>query len=411
MEEKQNMRPYVVFLLAGSDARRKIHARLKHKMNLFKIADDQLEEFLSENVKKYEKNRNYDWGPENRTNVSNLSHFISHRAVLEYDAVLQTLNRQSYKLAEKFIQEIFWRVYWKGWLEMRPTVWGDFKRFEIEDNEQDLLNAYNGNTGIDCFDDWVRELKETNYLHNHTRMWFASIWIFTLKLSWQSGAAFFLKHLKDGDAASNTLGWRWVAGIQTKGKHYLAKSWNIEKFTNGRHTSARLNENAEPVQERIDHPIIHPAYTPLNTKRNDSLIIFENDLNFAGRENLYGEYKNVYLVCLDNEQRKFKIAEPVLNFKNSLLCSFQEAFPHPSQITNDFHVITANEKGFDVVYPFVGESLDYINALKEELSLDVSFLHRKQDLFCINFCNKGFFNFKQNIPRIIEEIKPMTLAN
>ena len=376
-------------------------------MNLFKIADDQLEEFLSENVKKYEKNRNYDWGPENRTNVSNLSHFISHRAVLEYDAVLRTLDRQGYKAAEKFIQEIFWRVYWKGWLEMRPTVWEDFKRFEVEDNEQDLLNAYNGDTGIDCFDDWVRELRETNYLHNHTRMWFASIWIFTLKLSWQSGAAFFLKHLNDGDAASNTLGWRWVAGIQTKGKHYLAKSWNIEKFTNGRYSNIPLNECAEPIYEPINHPLIKPTYNLISQKRNDSLIIFENDLNLADREALYLEYKNVYLVCLNKDQRKFKIAKPVLEFKNSLLRSFQENASHPSVITNNFNSITEKERSFDVVYPFVGESLDYLNALKKKLALEISFLHRKQDLFCISFCNKGFFNFKQNIPQIIEEIKAL----
>ena len=58
-------------------------------------------------------------------------------------------------------------------------------------------------------------------------MWFASIWIFTLELPWQLGAEFFMQHLYDGDAASNTLGWRWVAGVQTQGKHYLASEWNL----------------------------------------------------------------------------------------------------------------------------------------------------------------------------------------
>jgi deoxyribodipyrimidine photo-lyase len=66
----------------------------------------------------------------------------------------------------------------------------------------------------------VQELVETGYLHNHARMWFASIWIFTLRLPWELGADFFLRHLLDGDAASNTLSWRWVAGLHTKGKHY-----------------------------------------------------------------------------------------------------------------------------------------------------------------------------------------------
>ena len=63
-------------------------------------------------------------------------------------------------------------------------------------------------------------------------MWFASIWIHTLELQWELGADFFLKHLLDGDPASNTLSWRWVAGIHTKGKNYIARKSNIEKYSN-----------------------------------------------------------------------------------------------------------------------------------------------------------------------------------
>ena len=67
-------------------------------------------------------------------------------------------------------------------------------------------NAIDGNTNIECFNEWVNELKENNYLHNHARMWFASIWIFTLELPWQLGAEFFMKHLYDGDAACQYFG-------------------------------------------------------------------------------------------------------------------------------------------------------------------------------------------------------------
>jgi len=66
-------------------------------------------------------------------------------------------------------------------------------------------------------------------------MWFASIWIFTLKLPWELGAAFFYEHLLDGDVASNTLSWRWVAGLQTPGKTYVARADNIAFYTDGRH--------------------------------------------------------------------------------------------------------------------------------------------------------------------------------
>ena len=78
--------------------------------------------------------------------------------------------------------------------------------------------AVTGSTGIDGFDDWARELTHTGWLHNHARMWFAFIWIFTLELPWALGADFFLRHLVDGDPASNTLSWRWVAGLYTRAK-------------------------------------------------------------------------------------------------------------------------------------------------------------------------------------------------
>ena len=108
-------------------------------------------------------------------------------------------------------------------------------------------------------------------------MWFASIWIFTLKLPWQQGAAFFLEHLLDGDSASNTLSWRWVAGLQTKGKHYLAKSWNIEKFTENRFTNIQLNESAVPIIENKFYEICPMSYSNKDIN-NEILIVFDTDL-------------------------------------------------------------------------------------------------------------------------------------
>ena len=134
---------------------------------------------------------------------------------------------------------MYWRSYWKGWLEHHPSVWPDYleqvRSLLAEAAADDALAlryhaATAGETGIAVFDAWARELTGTGYLHNHARMWFASIWIFTLKLPWQLGADFFLRHLLDGDPASNTLSWRWVAGLHTPGKHYLARPDNIGRF-------------------------------------------------------------------------------------------------------------------------------------------------------------------------------------
>jgi deoxyribodipyrimidine photo-lyase len=80
-------------------------------------------------------------------------------------------------------------------------------------------------------------------------MWFASIWIFTLRLPWELGADFFMRHLIDGDPASNTLSWRWVAGLHTRGKPYIARAQNIRRYTEDRYFPTGLDEDAAPLEE------------------------------------------------------------------------------------------------------------------------------------------------------------------
>ena len=199
-----------------------------------------LEAFLPRAGWRYASHRNADPGPERRGDTSVLSPYVRRRMVSEREVVAAVLGAEGPKRAEKFIQEVCWRTYWKGWLEARPEVWTRFlqERDIARDNlgsgaAKALAQAEAGATGIEGFDDWARELVETGWMHNHTRMWFSSIWIFTLGLPWQLGADFFLRHLVDADAASNTLSWRWTAGLQTKGKTYLATAGNIARYTDG----------------------------------------------------------------------------------------------------------------------------------------------------------------------------------
>ena len=224
-------------------------------------AIEKLKNFIEKNLSEYSRLRNFDFGPSKRENVSCLSPYVTHGVLNEIEIIKKSLAKFSFSKNEKFIQEVLWRTYWKGWLELRPNVWNDFLASlnDIRDefkNDPNYIKAIDGKTNIECFNQWVKELKEINYLHNHTRMWFASIWIFTLNLPWQLGAEFFLKYLYDGDAASNTLGWRWVGGIQTQGKHYLASEWNIKKFTNNRFQNIKLNENAPPKLSGKTYSII-----------------------------------------------------------------------------------------------------------------------------------------------------------
>ncbi|WP_421836781.1 FAD-binding domain-containing protein [Novosphingobium sp.] len=220
-----------------------------------RAALDHLRQFVPRAGASYAAGRNSDPGPGRPAAVSRLSPAVRYRLVTEQDVVAEVLGRHSFNAAGKFIQEVCWRTYWKGWLELRPSVW---QRFLAERDaaraamagSADLEAAEEGRTGIDCFDAWVRELAETGYLHNHARMWFASIWIFTLRLPWTLGADFFLRHLIDADAASNTLSWRWVAGLQTAGKTYLARADNIARYTEGRFAPCGLAQEAEALTEQ-----------------------------------------------------------------------------------------------------------------------------------------------------------------
>ena len=379
-------------------------------MDVFRDSEVELNRFLAQNLKQYSRLRNFDFGPDKRNNVSQLSKYISHRVIDEYDVVRATLGVSTYERAEKFIQEVFWRVYWKGWLEHRPTVWSDFVAFDQQDklsSQKDYKNylaAINGETGIECFDFWAQELRNTNYLHNHARMWFASIWIFTLGLPWQAGAQFFLKHLLDGDAASNTLGWRWVAGIQTMGKCYLARAENISKFTGERFDNARLNERALPLVDEKVH-VVQPIDYEVSTKQKfETLLIMDTNLNMLTR-NETKNYKKIYVMSLANASRQIAISQSVVEFKQNLIKSAAQKHPHCEVLdAREATQVLGKMPGCDVCYPFIGENLDFLHRSNDVWNIDLNFLKHHEDLFCWRFATKGFFNFKKNIPAIIKTL-------
>ena len=368
-----------------------------------KEALEVLENYVEKEITNYNSKRNFDFGPSNRENVSCLSPYITHRLITEYEVTKKVLSTHPHQKVEKYIQEIFWRVYWKGWLELRPTVWSDFmedlKKIEENENYQKAINA---RTDIQCFNDWVQELKENNYLHNHTRMWFASIWIFTLNLPWQKGAEFFMKYLLDGDAASNTLSWRWVAGLQTKGKHYVAQAWNISKFTNNKYQKVELNENALPITDTREYKIKTPEISKEDIG-SDTLLFFENDLNIESLK--LKKYQNIFCIFLSNEKRKIKLDEKVINFKKKIIDDQIKRFPDAKVLEEtQFEELAEKIKKFDIIYPSIGENLSFLKLIKKKKNLEYNFLVREGDEFCWQFSNKGYFNFKSNIPKIIQKI-------
>ena len=368
------------------------------------LAIEKLNNFIEQNLSEYSRLRNFDYGPNNRSNISCLSPYITHGVISEIEVIKKSLNKFSFSKNEKFIQEVLWRTYWKGWLELRPAVWTDYLtelkkiREDFKDNA-DYKKAIEGNTNIECFNEWVNELKENNYLHNHARMWFASIWVFTLDLPWQLGAEFFIKHLYDGDAAANTLGWRWVAGIQTQGKNYLASEWNIKKFTNNRFSNIKLNENAPPKTSDKTYAASKLDFNNPQNLEEKNLLIFENNLAFEISDFKDQKFKNIFLISNKNNNRTIELSEKLVNFKSQLIEDQKKRLEEKKincEIIDLSEIQNLNETSYGL-YPTVGENLDFINTN----NLKIEFLYRKLDQFSWQYCNKGFFNFKNYIPKII----------
>ncbi len=361
-------------------------------------------EFLSLGLREYSNLRNYDYGPDRRHNVSGLSPYINHGLINIVDLAEECIDLYGKKNVDKFVSELFWGVYWKGYLELRPTIWSSFKNDleKLSGVRKDLSykKAVNGKTCIPCFDSWVDELKKHNYLHNHTRMWFASIWIFTLKLPWQLGAAFFMEYLFDGDAASNTLSWRWVAGIHTINKAYFASAKNIQKYSSKRVSQNSLNVECSVSREDKNHEIIPIDFPTISNVNNEILIVFESSFGLKEFEYHARKFKKIYFVSTDNDCRSLKLDKKVIGFKRKL------GFEFISKISGKYDVKSINLRNLDsrfmgasAIYPNIGDISDYVR------KLNLNYIYYKLDIISVPKCDAGFFKFKKSIFEIIEKVQ------
>ena len=379
-------------------------------MNIRDEALNQLEQFGQNNLGLYAAERNFDYGPQKRTNTSNLSKYITHRVIDEREVIQSAYKKFSFKKIEKFIQEVLWRTYWKGWLEMRPQVWKDYTEDVLalagDKQKQNYQDAIHGKTSIPCFNDWTKELQEYGYLHNHTRMWFASIWVFTLNLPWQLGADYFLKHLKDGDPASNTLSWRWVAGLHTKGKHYLASEWNINKFSSKKYNNLKLNENAGCCIENKNYEIIPLQFEDINYE--NSLMLFHNlDFSFAKKYQDISQCSHYGMINFNPILEDHNYTTDVLKFKSKINENLQtlikDKYNSETIIQNkeQLEKIIKDKNISTIILPYltVGYENDFISKLKDEVN--IKYCVRDYDKFCWPFATKGYFAFKEQIPKIV----------
>ncbi len=380
-----------------------------------------LDKLINFKIINYDKLRNYVYYEKDRfKNISGLSAFIS-RGVLREKTLLKKVIRSGNK-NEKFIQEIFWRVYWQGWLENYVNIWEIYKK-DISFLENNNLNnipnyqyAINGNTTVEPFNEWIEILKNDGYLHNHERMWFASIWIHYLEIPWQLGCKFFYENLLDADVASNLLSWRWVAGLQTYGKKYLATESNINKYTDNRYLGFKLPKvkdvpikNEDKILNRITASKLEKKYETC------AFLIMENDLNLDLFNKLKSKIEILILIKF-----KFSLVQKsknVIQFQKKLFKNFIKkkinkkikyyVFELPNE-NAEFHTFMKNNNIKNILYNYtrVGYEKDILDKSLHKLKDDI-FIHNILDDFYYDswqFCKKGFFKFKEKIPILLSKL-------
>jgi len=392
-----------------------------------------IREFSARMGSDYERQRNFDFGPGRHNYVSQLSPYLRRRLVLETEVVRAALDRHGSKASEKFIQEVFWRTYFKGWLELRPGIWQQYRQGLAEDLSRLQTNperrarveaAEEGRTGLAYFDAWAQELIQTGYLHNHARMWFASIWIFTLELPWRIGADFFYRNLLDGDAASNTLSWRWVAGLHTRGKAYAAEGWNIKKFTGGRFHPA-LNELRSDI-ESLDHtepaglPELRMLRDPIrpNTALPSVLLITDEDCHIEDFDLTSFSWKAVASIACSQCRSPRKVSARVVDFergaladvarRNGLMPVYFEADSksNSAEALVDF-ILQSGVKQVVTPYLTQGPTHDLLEgkwARLEAHGIRLCELRRDWDMRIWPHASAGFFKIKQRIPDFLRQM-------
>jgi deoxyribodipyrimidine photo-lyase len=367
-----------------------------------------LSSFL-ERVPHYASQRNFD--RPGHAEVSCLSKWIRYRVITEEECVAAVCARHPFEVAEKFVQEVLWRTYWKGWLELRPQVWRSFRagveRFNDEGFPEGYLQAIEGRTGLSFFDEWVQELRLTGYLHNHTRMWFASVWIFTLRLPWQLGADFMYRHLLDGDPASNTLSWRWVGGLHTPGKIYVARPDNIEKYSEGRWRpkESELNLNPRPLPIDDSGYIVSLETVSSETPRAcEFVLLHDEDMTADRSDELAGPSSGLLLWGPSVNERATGVCDHL-----ELLRRDVEERTNAVRVANSEAVVHEMSRGsstrLHMMKPHCGQTLIQISGLKEDLSshgIEVVLHRRRWDAQHFPLAKTGFFSFWSSSKRVLE---------
>jgi deoxyribodipyrimidine photo-lyase len=172
----------------------------------------------------------------------------------------------SRKGAETWLNELIWREFYMHILFHFPHVRRENFRLghvRWQDNTTDFAAWCEGCTGYPIVDAAMRQLVETGWMHNRSRMIVACFLTKDLLISWRWGERFFMQHLIDGDPAANNGGWQWTAGTGTDAAPYFRifnpVSQSLKHDPNGTYIRRWLPELHAVPDEYVHEPWKMPA--------------------------------------------------------------------------------------------------------------------------------------------------------
>ena len=234
-------------------------------LTLFPTSYDLIVERINAiNPIKYAKTRNFING-----DVTYLSAYIS-RGVISVQQIKEAVLQKGYKPyeIEKFLQELAWREYYQRvWQVKKELIFADLKQAQPDFLHHQIPTAIvNASTGIQVIDDQINAFYSTGYLHNHIRMYLAAMVCNNAKSHWLTPARWMYYHLLDGDLASNSCSWQWVAGSFSSKKYYCNQE-NINKYTGTNQAQTFLDDSYEHIAT-MPVPNALEAITTLDLKTN-----------------------------------------------------------------------------------------------------------------------------------------------
>ncbi len=207
----------------------------------------------------YGKTRNYLNG-----DVTYLSPYLRHGCISLAEAIAFT-KETSISGNEKLLFEFAWRDYWRQiWYQFGERIHSEMEPPKVKLNRNPMpLDVLEGNTKLPCMDSFISTLKETGYLHNHARMWLSSYIIHWLGVDWRPASQWMYHLLLDGDEASNSLSWQWVASTFGS-KPYFFNQENLSKYTHNQHcencqATCPFKHSYESLNDTLFQPTSAPA--------------------------------------------------------------------------------------------------------------------------------------------------------